>query len=327
MNNIENKPIYLLAPLSRLGLMFAEYFIKNNNVIAVIDDKSLLDTIFNRPRWSSEDFLKKSKNYTSAIAVDFSTSGLTKTWAENLCRTAGIQRIAYDATKNGDLSKPYASITPVANYAPWMRDIDFNFIFNKIAESTLVDHFRLWELWELVEQTNYIPGDILEVGVWRGGTAALMAWKVQQQNNPCSVYLCDTFTGVVKAGAFDSCYYGGEHSDTSREYVENLMMKFVPDTNIHILEGVFPDQTGLEIKDKKFRLVHIDVDTYQSAQDIFNYIWPNISSGGIIVYDDYGFEFCSGITKHVNDLKSRSDTLVIHNLNGHALVIKKDVAA
>jgi len=45
--------------------------------------------------------------------------------------------------------------------------------------------------------------------------------------------------------------------------------------------------------------------------------------GGIIVYDDYGFSSCAGITKYVNEQVMCKDRVVIHNLNGHAIVIKR----
>jgi O-methyltransferase len=39
--------------------------------------------------------------------------------------------------------------------------------------------------------------------------------------------------------------------------------------NVEILEGVFPDQTGHLVENEEFRFCHIDVDVYQSANDIF----------------------------------------------------------
>ena len=58
--------------------------------------------------------------------------------------------------------------------------------------------------------------DVLEVGVWRGGTGCLLAAKAQSLNRNATVFLCDTFSGVVKAGEIDNFYKGGEHADTSK---------------------------------------------------------------------------------------------------------------
>ena len=54
---------------------------------------------------------------------------------------------------------------------------------------------------------------MLEVGVGRGGTGALLAKRAQGK----TTYLCDTFTGVVKASSIDPTYRDGEHADTSAD--------------------------------------------------------------------------------------------------------------
>ena len=51
--------------------------------------------------------------------------------------------------------------------------------------------------------------------------------------------------------------------------------------------------------------------------------WPRLVPGGIVVFDDYGFYACGGVTRMVNDLVDEPDKLVIYNVNGHALVIKR----
>ena len=53
------------------------------------------------------------------------------------------------------------------------------------------------------------------------------------------------------------------------------------------------------------------------------WIWDRMVPGGIIVYDDYSFTGCDGITKYVNEQMLEPDRVVTYNLNGHALVIKR----
>jgi O-methyltransferase len=47
-----------------------------------------------------------------------------------------------------------------------------------------------------------------------------------------------------------------------------------------------------------------------------------MTPGGVVVYDDYGFSACEGITRRVNDQIDQTDRIVVHNLNGHAVVVK-----
>jgi O-methyltransferase len=191
---------------------------------------------------------------------------------------------------------------------------------------TLVDVYRLYELWMLVGQVGAIAGDILEVGVWRGGSGCLLAAKARVEGLAATVFLCDTFVGVVKAGVQDREYTGGEHSDTSAETVTRLAVKLGLD-NVRVLGGVFPDETAQEIESARFRLCHIDVDVYDSARDVFEWCWPRLSIGGVVVFDDFGFHDCEGVTRLVTELAARPDVLFLHNLNGHALLIKRQIGS
>jgi O-methyltransferase len=55
---------------------------------------------------------------------------------------------------------------------------------------------------------------------------------------------------------------------------------------------------------------------------VFEWIWPRLSIGGIVVFDDYGFRMCDGVSKLGNELSSISNAAFIHNLNGHAVIVK-----
>lgn len=115
-------------------------------------------------------------------------------------------------------SPGYQRVTPVADHAPWTSDQAFTDIYRVIKSFTLVDPYRCYEIWSLVEQSAKLEGSLLEVGVWRGGSGALIATKATLCGITNTVYLCDTFRGVVKAHAQkDSSYRGGEHANTSTD--------------------------------------------------------------------------------------------------------------
>jgi O-methyltransferase len=218
----------------------------------------------------------------------------------------------------------HEEIRPSASYAPWRADQSFREAYQAIRNNTMVDIYRCYELWSLVEQSQKLEGAILEVGVWRGGTGSLIATKANLCGISDNVYLCDTFTGVVKASGSDTAYSNGngEHSDTSKKLVEKLISR-LDLKNVQILQGIFPDDTSRFIKETKFRLAHIDVDIYQSAKDVLEWVWPKMVSGGIVVFDDYGFQGLEGIVKLIDEDKSRNDRIFIYNVNGHAIYVKQ----
>jgi O-methyltransferase len=241
---------------------------------------------------------------------------MMKVAINGMLRACGFQMIKLPGASE------YGTVLPVADFCPWNTDPEFLATYEKIRQSTLVDIYRCWELWTLVGQTcKTEPGAILEIGVWRGGTGALMAKRASLASPGRLVYLCDTFQGVVKAGEKDTYYTGGEHSDTGEEVVLRLLNSLQL-KNTATIKGIFPDETGHLLADARFALVHIDVDTYQSAKDIMEWTWDRLIPGGVVVYDDYGFKICDGIKTLVNEQANDPGKLVIHNLNGHGLIVK-----
>lgn len=223
---------------------------------------------------------------------------------------------AWRSDKSPDV--PHDRVLPFATYSPWLNDAAFLQLHQAMREHTLVDLYRCYELWTLATQMATVEGAFLEVGVWRGGTGALLAAAAQSSGK--AVYLADTFTGVVKAGALDTAYVGGEHADTSADIVRGLVATMgLP--NVTLLQGIFPDDTGHHI-DGPIAMLHCDVDVYTSAREVVQWALPRLSRGGCIVFDDYGFLGCEGVTRYVNELRSDRSLVFVHNLNGHAVFIK-----
>lgn len=215
---------------------------------------------------------------------------------------------------------PHQQVLPKATYAPWLADEDFLEIYKKISSNTLIDIYRLFELHTLIDSLSSKHGDVLEVGVWKGGSAAILGNCCKHFSN-CKLWLADTFTGVptTETGK-DSIYRGGEHSDTSVVEVQKLLHN-CDVKNYELLVGLFPEETSKPVNEINFRFVHVDVDTYESASKVFRWAWPQLVPGGIVVFDDYGFWGCEGVTAFVNELRD-DGFFVIHNLNGHAILLK-----
>jgi O-methyltransferase len=235
-----------------------------------------------------------------------------------------IRSFGYEVFKTPAATKDeHQTLAPIASYAPWNTDAEFARIYEQCRKNTLVDIYRCYEIWSSVaESAKLSQGDLIEVGVWRGGTGALIAAQSAKLIPSAKVFLCDTFTGVVKTGDRDTNYEDGMHSDTSVEIVKQLLQQLGIE-NAAVLQGIFPDDTAGEIKDCQFRFCHIDVDVYQSAKEVCEWVWPRLVSRGMVVFDDYGMRGTEGVQRFVNEWRGREDLTFLYNLNGHAIFIKK----
>ena len=84
--------------------------------------------------------------------------------------------------------------------------------------------------------------------------------------------------------------------------------------------GFMPDTfDGLN---EKISFVHIDVDIYQSVLDCCEYIWPFLSVGGVMLFDDYGFSMTIGARQAVDEFFSDKLAFPICLNTVQAFVIK-----
>jgi O-methyltransferase len=236
-----------------------------------------------------------------------------------------IERILRRTTRlRGPVTRySHELIVPMTStYSPWYDDAEFRRTYDAIAGHTFVDQYKCYELWEQLGQMGHLQGDVLEVGVWRGGTGALMATRCRQLGFDATVFLADTFAGVAKASELDPWYRGGEHADTSPEIVEGLARRL--GVEVRVLVGTFPEDTGAAIADRRFRFVHIDVDVYESARDVLAWAWERLVVGGLLVWDDYGAFECEGVATLGRELFAAGLThgRLFHNVNGHLLLLK-----
>src|SRR5271156_2535123 len=105
-------------------------------------------------------------------------SHAVKTKCRNVIKSF-VQRLGYDIIPFPKLEGPYEKIQVKSYYAPWKEDLEFQNCFSKIQTHSLVDKHRCYELWDMVQQSAKLEGALLEVGVWRGGTGALIAKRAK----------------------------------------------------------------------------------------------------------------------------------------------------
>ena len=96
---------------------------------------------------------------------------LARQSAYSVAKGVALPFVRNEAVRSGSHEMAY----PISTYAPWQTDEEFQRVYDAVRRNTLVDIWRCYELWSLVGELREVPGSILEVGVWRGGTGCLMA--------------------------------------------------------------------------------------------------------------------------------------------------------
>lgn len=216
----------------------------------------------------------------------------------------------------------HTTLISSATYGPWRVDPAFQAVAAAVSEHTLLDEMRLHELWQLADQVGHLDGDGIEVGCWRGGAGAMIAARLAERRPGTTMVLCDTFSGVVKAGGRDRVYRGGEHGDATEDDVREAARRLGV-TELEILRGVFPDETGDAVADRRFKFAHIDVDVHDGVRDSFFWLLPRLVPGAIVVFDDYGSATTDGVRTFIDELHGHPEVAVVRNLNGQATAVHR----
>ena len=222
------------------------------------------------------------------------------------------------APRPGKLSIPddefYAPL-----FSPWRGYGEFA-EYLKLAEPyTLVSPDRLYVLWSLARNAVLLQGDFWECGVYKGGTARMLAeFLGRNARSGAKLHLFDTFAGMPETDRAVDVHKKGDFSDTSLAAVKQVvgngeMVQFHP--------GWIPDSFR-GMPDRPIALAHVDVDIYRSVWDCCEFIYPRLQVGGAMVFDDYGFPTCPGARKAVDEFfRDKPETPIVLG-TGQALAIR-----
>ncbi len=141
-----------------------------------------------------------------------------------------------------------------------------------------------------------IEGDMAELGVYRGNSAAILAHYARRYGR--RLFLFDTFEG------FDQRDLVGrdkskkvEFADTSLGYVREV----IGDEDVRFMEGRFPESIPSDLSTSRFCLVHIDCDLYEPAKAGLEFFYPRLSPGGLLIVHDYANPYWKGIKRAVDE--------------------------
>jgi O-methyltransferase len=163
-----------------------------------------------------------------------------------------------------------------------------------------------------------LDGDFAECGCYRGGTAWLLGESSQGKDGR-KLHLFDTFEGMpLLADSDPGGHKKGDFGDTSLESVKELLSGY---NNVEYHPGFIPNT--FEGFDGKFSFVHVDVDLFETSSACYEFFYPRMVTGGIMICDDYGFrKYETSARKAVDTFFANKPEVVVTLPTGQALVIK-----
>lgn len=183
------------------------------------------------------------------------------------------------------------------------HDKAFMALYEKVKPFTMVDMERCYALYQSVQfiSKNNIAGDLVECGVWKGGSTMLMAYTLQQAGiTNRRLYLYDTFEGMTQPGERDGQNEKDEwESNRVTDTLNNMCYAPIEEVKTNMESTGYPADNILLIKGKVeqtipatmpagIAVLRLDTDWYESTKHELQHLYPLLSKKGILIIDDYG---------------------------------------
>lgn len=160
-------------------------------------------------------------------------------------------------------------------------------ILKHVLPHTLLDEGRLAIIYGMSRHASLLDGDMAEVGVYTGGTSALLSIA----NPTKTIHAFDTFTGIPNASG-DDVHLNGDFDLSGN--VPLILDR--PNISVHV--GMFPATAD---PSARYCFAHFDGDTYESCIAFIEYFTPRMNAGGVMVFDDFTWHKCPGVERALRE--------------------------
>jgi Macrocin-O-methyltransferase (TylF) len=153
-----------------------------------------------------------------------------------------------------------------------------------------------------------IPGDFVELGVYKGNSAKILHHFAKR--NRRRLFLFDTFAGFDQRDAVgvDRKLAHRGFKDTSLDYVRD----FVGTDGVEYLPGFFPESAPTDRLPQTVAVLHLDCDLREPMRAGLETFYPRMASGGLMLLHDYASGHWPGATAAIDEFfRNKPERLVI----------------
>lgn len=204
---------------------------------------------------------------------------------------------------SGQASKPTSKDAPPR--MPGDVDDAAREIIEAVRPFTMTNNDKLYGLIQSVRYIarHKIPGDIVECGVWRGGSMQAAARALLEADDQSrDLYLFDTFEGMSEPTELDVRRDGKLAADLMERHdkssplwaaasLEDVQAGFeqvpYPKDKLHFIVGKVEDTIPGRLPEQ-IAILRLDTDWYESTKHELDQAYSRLSPGGVLIIDDYG---------------------------------------
>ncbi len=219
-----------------------------------------------------------------------------------------LRKLAFRMGYNFSLRKiPQYDRARRALRVPHDMEPEFVALYEQARSFTLTSVECMYTLYQTVRHlhANNVPGDMVECGVWRGGSSMMIALTLKALGDTSrDIYLYDTYAGMTRPESVDVRSQDGmeqisrwqaferdgynEWAHASLDEVRaNMRATGYPEDKLHFVEGEV-ETTIPAAAPEQISLLRLDTDWYRSTLHELNHLYPKLVRRGALIIDDYG---------------------------------------
>jgi hypothetical protein len=183
-----------------------------------------------------------------------------------------------------------------------------------------------------------IPGDVVECGVWRGGSMQIVARTLLALGDTSrDLHLFDTYEGMPPPTGRDTRIRDSrgagdlmaeESPDDSlvwavatlEDVQDGMEQVGYPKERVHYVQGRV-EETIPGHAPEQISLLRLDTDWYESTKHELDHLYPRLASGGVVMFDDYGY--WKGAREAVDEwLDATGERLLLMRMGTGRLAVK-----
>jgi hypothetical protein len=169
-------------------------------------------------------------------------------------------------------------------------------------------------LWSFILNCNNvceqgIVGNFAELGVYKGNTAAILAYYAKKFNRNLDLF--DTFTGFDQRdiSGIDKNESSQSFNDTGLDLVKQTIGENTVACKFH--QGYFPDSITDEVRHNHYSIVSLDADLYAPTKAGIEFFYPRMAKGGIFFLHDYSSLMWPGSKKAIDEFCEKVNEYIV----------------
>lgn len=189
-------------------------------------------------------------------------------------------------------------------------------LFDVARRTSQNDQVRLLALLELARALTSEPGDYIELGVYQGGSALLLAMALQEAGSTRKLHLCDAWQGMPEPGPLDAGtilrrgIFAGPSEAGVATFLEHHGLRSRVEFHSGWVADTLPGLAG------PFALAHVDLDLFEPTRGALAHLLPRMTPQGVVVCDDYGGKRFPGVARAVSEALAACPGWTVRNCIG-----------